>query len=91
MARQRYKKKPEFWYCIQYNGTNATEMLEFCPLLSWDEGKQKLIWMGYDSVEPTYWVLEDNAGQFSKMSNEQFIEYFDLATGPLQSPEQQPA
>ena len=80
MARVRYKKKPEFWYCIQYSGSNVAEMIAFCPQCTYDEDSQKLVF-NMVVVEPTNWILEDNAKVYTMMINEQFAVFFDLAPG----------
>ena len=81
MAKQKYKQKPLFWNCIQYDGTNAAELVGFCPMCVYDEVQQKLLFMGM-IVEPTSWILQDNAGHFSMQIDSQFNAFFSLSTGP---------
>ena len=81
MAKKKYKQKPLFWYCIQYTGSNVEEMTAFCPQCVYDSGHQLLLFNGIP-VEPTYWILEDQAGVFSMMIDSQFIIFFDLSGGP---------
>jgi hypothetical protein len=85
MAKKKYKQKPLFWYCIQYDGTNVAEMTEFCPQCVYDTNVGKLLFMGIP-VEPTYWILEDQAGVFSMMIDEQFNAFFSLDLGPATQP-----
>ena len=80
MARTRYTQKPLFWYCIQYTGSNATEMVEFCPRCVYNAGDQKL-YFNLVLVEPMNWMLEDQAGGFSMMSDSQFNAFFQLSAG----------
>jgi hypothetical protein len=86
MAKKKYKRKPESWYCIQYIGTNVEELTEFCPLVTYDTNTQQLMWMGLNPIDVTSWVMQDNAGIFTVMIDEQFNAYFDLDTGPTQQP-----
>jgi hypothetical protein len=79
MARQKYKQKPLFWNCIQYDGSNAAEIVAFCNQCSVSDGQ--LLFMGM-IVEPTNWILEDNAGRFSMQINSQFQVFFQLEPGP---------
>jgi hypothetical protein len=85
MAKQKYKKKPEVYYAIQYDGTNNAEMTEFCPQCVYDTNQGKLIF-NLMVVDPTMWIMSDNAGIFTIMMNDQFIAYFDLDQGPQQQP-----
>ena len=78
MAKKKYKQKPLSWYCVQYTGSNVTEMTEFCPQCSYDSEQQRLLFNGMP-VEPTYWILEDNAGVFSMMIDSQFNAFFSLS------------
>jgi hypothetical protein len=83
MARQKYKKKPEVYYAVQYSGTNEAELVEFCPECVYDEARDKLLFHGgIEVVEPMMWVVHDNAMVYSLMSDEQFNAYFSLDTGP---------
>lgn len=81
MARQKYRKKPEFWDCIQYSGTNSTEMTSFCYLCSYDPATQKLFF-NLVIVQPTYWIMQDNAGNFSMLDDAQFKAFFEITSGP---------
>jgi hypothetical protein len=85
MAKKKYKQKPLFWYCIQYDGTNVQEMTAFCPQCIYDSNQQKLFFMGM-TVDPTNWILQDNAGIFTMMINEQFVAFFQLDQGPAEQP-----
>jgi hypothetical protein len=85
MAKKKYKQKPLFWYCIQYTGSNVAEMTEFCPQCVYDSTAEKLLFMGMP-VEPTNWILEDQAGVFSMMIDSQFVAFFSLDQGPAQQP-----
>lgn len=78
MAKKKYRKKAEVFYAMQYDGTNAAEMIEFCPQCIYDESEGKLS-LNTIVVDPGSWVMSDNAGIFTIMVNEQFIAYFDLA------------
>jgi hypothetical protein len=75
------KKKPEFWYAIQYDGANAVEMVTFCPDLRYDEVSGELWFNDLVVVEPTSWMLQDIAGLFSVMTDAQFVAFFQLDTG----------
>jgi hypothetical protein len=81
MARAKYKQKPQFWYAVQYSGTNDAEMLAFCPQCAYDEEQQKLLF-NLLIVTPTNWVLEDMAGVFSMMIDSQFKAFFSLDNSP---------
>ena len=78
MAKKKYKKKPESWYCIQYTGTNVEEMTSFCPDLAYHTDTGKLMFGPIIVVDPTNWVLQDNAGIFSVMIDSQFNAFFEL-------------
>jgi hypothetical protein len=80
MARTRYKQKPLFWYCVQYTGSNAAEMVDFCPLCVLDGTGLKFNMI---PVDPTSWVLEDQGGGFSMMIHSQFVVFFQLDQGPV--------
>ena len=83
MAREKYKKKPEVWYAVQYDGTNHAEVIEFCPDCVYDEETEKLTFAaGMIVVDPTAWVMEDAARVFRVMSNNDFIVFFELDHGP---------
>lgn len=81
MAKRKYKKKPEFWYAIQYDGTNAVEMVAFCPGLRYDDVSGQLWFNDIVVVVPTSWVLQDIAGVFSVMTDAAFTAFFSLDTG----------
>lgn len=80
MARTKYRQKPQFWMCTQYSGTNAAEMVAACPQCHYDAGTNTLTF-NQMTVLPTMWILEDLAGIFTMMINEQFVAFFDLAPG----------
>ena len=77
MAKRKYKKKPESWYGLQYTGGNVGEMTGFCYLCIYDSGQEKLLFNGM-TVEPGNWILEDDAGIFTMMIDEQFNEHFTI-------------
>ena len=79
MAKKKYKKKPESWFCIQWTGSNTTEMTEFCPECYYDTATGKLMFHQM-VVYPTMWILEDIAGLFSMMTDDQFNAFFSLST-----------
>ena len=79
MPRAKYKQKPQFWYCCQYTGSNAAEVIEFCPLVTQDG--QKLMFAGVSEIAPTSWVTQDSSGRFSLMDDAQFIAFFQLDMG----------
>lgn len=79
MAKKKYKKKPEVYYAIQYDGTNNAEMTAFCSECVYDTNQGKLLFRGSITVNPTDWIMQDNAGMFTLMIDEQFNAYFDLA------------
>jgi len=82
MAKKKYKKKPEVYYALQYDGTNAAEMVAFCPQCRYDDANDKLYFAGdVVVVEPTSWVMYDNAMVFSVMGDEQFKAFFSLDAG----------
>jgi hypothetical protein len=65
------------------------EMTEFCPFLTYDTNQQKLFFYQITEVQPTSWVLQDNAGLFSVMVDQQFNAFFSLDN--LQDAEAKPA
>lgn len=77
MAKKKYKKKPEVFYAIQYDGTNSAEMIAFCSQCSVVDGK--LLFGPGMTVDPTSWIMSDNANVFTMMTNEQFVVYFELS------------
>jgi hypothetical protein len=84
MAKHKYKKRPEFYYAIQYDGTNEAEIVQFCPECIYDAAQDKLFF--YKSVvlmQPSEWVVQDNGGNFTMMTDEQFNAFFQLDTGPV--------
>lgn len=80
MAKRKYKQKPQFWYCIQYNGSNPEEMVAFCPQCSYDSVENVLTFNGL-KVDPTNWILQDMGGIFTMMIDSQFTAFFSLDTG----------
>ena len=81
MARTRYKQRPQFWYCIQYSGTNSAEIISHCPQCKVDPKTGKLLFNGLE-VMVGNWVLEDIGGLFSMMIDSQFQVFFSLDPGP---------
>jgi hypothetical protein len=75
---KKYKKKPEEYYALQYDGTNHADIIAFCPECIYDAESKKLIFQGVITVDPTSWVLQDIAGAFRIMTDSQFISYFAL-------------
>jgi hypothetical protein len=87
MPKTKYKQKPLFWYCLQFTGDNVAEMLEFSDRISWDEEGQRLVAdKGVHVINVTDWVMEDQAGNFSGMVDEQFQAFFQLEGGPSAKP-----
>lgn len=82
MAKQKYKQKPLFWQCIQYDGTNAAELVAFCGQCAYVDGK---LLFNDIPVSPTNWILQDNAGVFTMMIDSQFVAFFQLE-GPAAKP-----
>lgn len=85
MARTKYKQKPQFWWCVQYDGTNSVEMIAHCPQCVVDAKTGKLMFNGIEVV-PTNWILQDNGEQFSMMIDSQFNAFFELDHGPVAKP-----
>jgi hypothetical protein len=85
MARVKYKQKPQFWWCVQYSGTNSAEMIAHCPQCVVDPKTGKLMFNGLEVV-PTNWILQDNGGLFSMMIDSQFNAFFQLDTGAMAKP-----
>jgi hypothetical protein len=81
MAKRKYKQKPLFWYCTQYDGANAAEMVAFCPECVYNADSGKLFFRDTIPVHATDWVLQDMGGIFSLMVDSQFNAFFSLDTG----------
>jgi hypothetical protein len=82
MAKKKYKQKPQFWYCLQYDGENPAEMVAFCPEGCKYDPEANVLTFNLMTVEPTNWLLQDMAGVFSMMIDSQFKAFFQLDTGP---------
>lgn len=80
MAKVKYKKKPETYDCIQYDGSNTAEIIAFCPLCAVHTPTGTLMLNRAIIIDPTSWVMQDLGGNFSVMINAQFIAFFQLNT-----------
>ena len=56
-----YYKTAQKVESLEFKGSNQTEMIAFCPLLSIRESDGVLIFMGHTEILPTWWVFKDTS------------------------------
>jgi len=89
MAKKKYKRKPESWFCIQYTGSNQAELVaEYAPYVTYHSGETsgpnnepvppRLMLDNTYVIEPNFWVMEDNLGTVTMKDPASFNAFFEL-------------